>query len=100
MAYSSMLALFPFILTLLTGVGLFVGSSEQAFERLMEQLSQIAPQEALALLDRYVRELRFGQKKCSAPLTRTGAVVPQLFGHPVGCFWSHGGGDDSFGSQP
>ncbi len=61
MAYSSMLALFPFILTLLTGVGLFIGSSEQAFERLMEQLGQIAPREALALLDRYVRELRFGQ---------------------------------------
>jgi len=74
MAYSSMLALFPFILTLLTGIGLFVGSSEQAFQRLMEQLGQIAPQEALVLLERYARELRFGENRGLLSLSFLGTL--------------------------
>ncbi|MGY2751966.1 membrane protein [Thermostichus sp. MS-CIW-21] len=74
MAYSSMLALFPFILTLLTGIGLFVGSSEQAFQRLMEQLGQIAPQEALVLLERYAREIRFGENRGLLSLSFLGTL--------------------------
>ncbi len=74
MAYSSMLALFPFILTLLTAIGLFAGSSEQTFERLMSQLSQIAPQEALGLVDRYVRDISFGQNRGLLSLSFLGTL--------------------------
>ncbi|MFQ3585282.1 MAG: YihY/virulence factor BrkB family protein [Cyanobacteriota bacterium] len=63
MAYSSMLALFPFILTLLTAVGLFSGSPEETFQRLMASLSRFAPQEALGIVDRYVRDISFGQNR-------------------------------------
>ncbi|MEN9202799.1 MAG: YihY/virulence factor BrkB family protein [Thermostichus sp. DG_1_6_bins_120] len=74
MAYNSMLALFPFILTLLTAVGLFAGSPEETFQGLMSRLSQFAPQEALAILDRYVRDISFGKNRGLLSLSFLGTL--------------------------
>ncbi|MGQ9836556.1 MAG: YihY/virulence factor BrkB family protein [Cyanobacteriota bacterium] len=74
MAYSSMLALFPLILTLLTAVGLFAGSPEETFQGLMARLSRFAPQEALVILDRYVRDLSFGQNRGLLSLSFLGTL--------------------------
>lgn len=53
MAYNAMLALFPGILALLTAIGLF-GVSESTFQELANQISQIAPQDALTLIQNFI----------------------------------------------
>ncbi|MBW4580580.1 MAG: YihY/virulence factor BrkB family protein [Tildeniella nuda ZEHNDER 1965/U140] len=56
MAYNGMLALFPGILALLTAIGLF-GVSQKTFRDLASQVSQVAPQEALTLIQNFVGEI-------------------------------------------
>ena len=49
-AFNAMLSLFPAIIAALTAIGLFEESLQQTFKQLAEQLSQIAPEEALLLI--------------------------------------------------
>jgi membrane protein len=49
MAYNAMLALFPAILAILTAIGLFEESLQSTFRELANQLSEVAPDEALQL---------------------------------------------------
>ncbi|HEY9821517.1 MAG TPA: YihY/virulence factor BrkB family protein [Candidatus Sericytochromatia bacterium] len=50
MAYNAMLALFPAILAILTAIGLFEESLQATFRALANQLSEIAPEEALQII--------------------------------------------------
>lgn len=56
MAYNAMLALFPGILALLTAIGLF-GVSKDTFQDLTAQVSQLAPEEALTLIQNFIGEI-------------------------------------------
>ncbi len=56
MAYNAMLALFPGILALLTAIGL-VGVSQDTFQDLASQMSLIAPQDALTLIQNFIGEI-------------------------------------------
>ncbi|GAX43631.1 putative ribonuclease BN [Tolypothrix sp. NIES-4075] len=49
-AFNAMLSLFPAIIAALTAIGLFEESLQEPFKQLAEQLSQIAPEQALALI--------------------------------------------------
>lgn len=55
MAYNAMLALFPAILAILTAIGLFEASLQETFRNLANQLSEVAPQEALQLIRDFVK---------------------------------------------
>lgn len=61
-AFNAMLALFPGILALLTAIGL-VGFSQQTFKQLALQLSQIAPTEALTIIERFAGEISRSQNQ-------------------------------------
>ena len=50
MAYNAMLALFPAILAILTAIGLFEESLQATFRNLANQISEVAPDEAMALI--------------------------------------------------
>lgn len=50
MAYNAMLSLFPAILAVLTAVGLFGGSTQDTFQRLVSRWSEVAPEEVSALV--------------------------------------------------
>jgi membrane protein len=56
MAYNAMLALFPAILAVLTAIGLFQ-RLQTAFQRLADEVSELAPLEALGLIEGVAREL-------------------------------------------
>lgn len=56
MAYNAMLALFPGILALLTAIGL-LGFSQATFQDLASQVSLIAPQDALTLIQNFIGEI-------------------------------------------
>jgi membrane protein len=56
MAYNAMLALFPGILALLTAIGL-VRISQDTFQDLASQISQVAPQDALTLIQNFIGEI-------------------------------------------
>jgi membrane protein len=56
MAYNAMLALFPGIVALLTAIGL-IGISQDTFQDLASQVSRIAPQEALTLIQNFIGEI-------------------------------------------
>lgn len=56
MAYNSMLALFPAILTVLTAIGLFK-PLQVALQNLTTQVSEVAPLEVLTLLQNFVRDV-------------------------------------------
>lgn len=56
MAYNAMLALFPGILALLTAIGL-IGFSQATFQDLASQVSRIAPQDALTLIQNFIGEI-------------------------------------------
>lgn len=56
MAYNAMLALFPGILALLTAIGL-IGFSQTTFQNLASQVSRIAPQDALTLIQNFIGEI-------------------------------------------
>jgi membrane protein len=55
MAYNAMLALFPAILAILTAIGLFEESLQETFRNLANQLSEVAPDEALQLIRDFVK---------------------------------------------
>lgn len=57
MAYNAMLALFPAILAVLTAIGLFQDSLQDTFRNLVNQLSEVAPDQALQLLRDFAREI-------------------------------------------
>lgn len=57
MAYNAMLALFPAILAILTAIGLFQDSLQDTFRDLVNQLSQVAPAQALQLLRDFAHEI-------------------------------------------
>jgi membrane protein len=56
MAYNSMLALFPAILTVLTAIGLFK-PLQRTFQNLASRVSEVAPIEALQLIEDFAREI-------------------------------------------
>ncbi|MFE4107879.1 YihY/virulence factor BrkB family protein [Almyronema epifaneia] len=62
MAYYSMLGLFPSILAVLTAIGL-IGTLRETFDRLAWQLSEIAPQEALTLIQNFAGEISNSQNR-------------------------------------
>ncbi|WP_346289762.1 YihY/virulence factor BrkB family protein [Sphaerothrix gracilis] len=62
MAYYSMLGLFPSILAVLTAIGL-IGPLRKTFEQLAWQLSEIAPQEALTLIQNFASEISNSQNR-------------------------------------
>ncbi|MBW4615333.1 MAG: YihY/virulence factor BrkB family protein [Desmonostoc vinosum HA7617-LM4] len=49
-AFNAMLSLFPAILALITAIGLFEESLQDTFKQLANQISQVAPEEALVLI--------------------------------------------------
>jgi membrane protein len=49
-AFNAMLSLFPAIIAALTAIGLFEESLQETFKQLAEQLSEIAPEQALVLI--------------------------------------------------
>jgi membrane protein len=55
-AFNATLAMFPATVALLTIVGM-IGSSQKTFQELSQQLSRVAPQEVLDLIQRFVQEL-------------------------------------------
>lgn len=55
MAYNAMLSIFPAILAILTAIGLFGASTQNTFQGLVMQLSEVAPQEVLVLVDNFVK---------------------------------------------
>jgi membrane protein len=57
MAYNAMLALFPAILAVLTAIGLFEDSLQDTFRDLANQLSQVAPDQALDLIRAFRDEI-------------------------------------------
>lgn len=57
MAYNAMLALFPAILAVLTAIGLFQDSLQDTFRDLVNQLSEVAPAQALQLLRDFAQEI-------------------------------------------
>lgn len=57
MAYNAMLALFPAILAVLTAIGLFQDSLQDTFRNLANQLSEVAPEQALQLLRDFAKEI-------------------------------------------
>ncbi|MFE1744539.1 YihY/virulence factor BrkB family protein [Coleofasciculus sp. H7-2] len=73
MAYNAMLALFPAILAILTAIGLFQSSSN-TFEGLAKQLSEIAPQEALFLIEGFAHEISQSQNQGLFSLSFVAAI--------------------------
>ena len=57
MAYNAMLALFPAILAVLTAIGLFEESLQDTFRDLANQLSKVAPDQALDLIRAFRDEI-------------------------------------------
>lgn len=57
MAYNAMLALFPAILAVLTAIGLFEDSLQETFRDLANQLSQVAPDQAVELIRAFKNEI-------------------------------------------
>lgn len=60
MAYNAMLALFPAILTVLTAIGLFA-PLKATFEQLASQFSEVAPLDALTLIQDFAQEISRGR---------------------------------------
>ncbi len=56
-AYNAMLSIFPAILAVLTAIGLFAESLQSTFKQLAVQLSKVAPDQALALIHNFAREI-------------------------------------------
>lgn len=59
MAYNAMLALFPAVLTVLTAISLF-DPLTNSFERLTGRLSEVAPLDALNLIENFARDVTTG----------------------------------------
>jgi membrane protein len=73
MAYNAMLALFPAILAILTAIGLF-HSSASTFQQLARQLSQVAPKEAIFLIQGFAQEVSQSQNQGLFSLSFLGAL--------------------------
>lgn len=56
-AYNTMLSLFPAILAILTAIGLFEESLQDTFKQMADQVSKVAPDEALLLIRDFAREI-------------------------------------------
>jgi membrane protein len=63
MAYNAILALFPAILAILTAIGLFEESLQQTFHNLADQLSEVAPDEALQLMRDFAKEINLTKNR-------------------------------------
>ena len=63
MAYNAMLALFPAILAILTAIGFFEESLQPTFNRLAEQLGQVAPEAAATLIRGFVGSLQLSNSQ-------------------------------------
>ncbi|MDP5337759.1 MAG: YihY/virulence factor BrkB family protein [Nodularia sp. (in: cyanobacteria)] len=55
-AFNAMLSLFPAILALLTAIGLFEESFQNTFKQLVDEFSQVAPEEVLVLVRDFARK--------------------------------------------
>lgn len=62
MAYNAVLAIFPATLAALTAIGLFGASTENTFQGLVSQLSQIAPEEVLLLVGDFVQQQLYASR--------------------------------------
>ncbi|MBE9015340.1 YihY/virulence factor BrkB family protein [Chroococcidiopsidales cyanobacterium LEGE 13417] len=56
-AYNAMLSLFPAILAVITAIGLFEESLQSTFKELANQLSQVAPDEAMVLIRDFSKQI-------------------------------------------
>lgn len=56
-AYNAMLSLFPAILAVITAIGLFEDSLQSTFKELANQLSQVAPDEAMVLIRDFSKQI-------------------------------------------
>jgi len=63
MAYNAMLALFPAILAVLTAIGLFEESLQSTFRELANQLSEVAPDEALQLIRDFTKSINLTKNR-------------------------------------
>jgi len=63
MAYNAMLALFPAILAVLTAIGLFEESLQSTFRALANQLSEVAPDEALQLIRDFTKSINLTKNR-------------------------------------
>lgn len=54
-AFNAMLSLFPAILALLTAIGLLAESLQDTFKQVVDQLSQVIPEEALILIHNFAK---------------------------------------------
>ncbi len=61
MAYNWMLGLFPLILMALTTVGLFSLNPQDTYDVIKDQLSRVAPTDAVAFVDLFVKEISYGK---------------------------------------
>ncbi|MGI0488074.1 YihY/virulence factor BrkB family protein [Pantanalinema rosaneae CENA516] len=55
-AFNATLAMFPAIVSLLTAIGM-LGSSQRAFDQLINQLGRVSPDEVLALIQGFIQEI-------------------------------------------
>lgn len=62
MAYNAVLAIFPATLAALTAIGLFGASTENTFQGMVSQLSQIAPEEVLLLVGDFVKQQLYASR--------------------------------------
>ncbi len=60
MAYNAMLSVFPAILTMLTAIGLFDTATRSTFRDLIMQLSEVAPQEVVTLVEDFIQAQLYG----------------------------------------
>lgn len=63
MAYNAMLALFPAILAILTAIGLFEETLQETFRNLANQLSEVAPDEALQLIRDFTQGIQLTKNR-------------------------------------
>lgn len=61
MAYNWMLGLFPLILMALTTIGLFSLNPQETYDVIKDQLSRVAPRDAVEFVDLFVVEISYGR---------------------------------------
>jgi membrane protein len=62
-AFNAMLSLFPAILAILTAIGIFEESLQVTFKQLADQIGQVAPGEALTLINNFETEIIQSQNR-------------------------------------
>lgn len=63
MAYNAILALFPAILAILTAIGLFEESLQSTFHNLANQVSEVAPEQALQLIRDFAKGINLTKSR-------------------------------------